>query len=144
MVEPHDSPEIADPDLLIRRIDPIEHLATDDRGNSRISSKAFKPSSRPPFGLSIDVKKLIERAGLRPEVFVTTPKFLGSVEFPASVVRSADLMVGLDPLSENLFHGEVWGKVRPDRFSASQERALMRGCAWLVPLPGVRIVPQNP
>lgn len=136
--------EIADPDLIIRRIDPIEHITVDDNGNRRISSKAFKPSSRSPFGLSIDIKKLIEQAGERPEIFVTTPKFRGSVEFSANVARNADLMVGLDPLPESPFHGEVWGKVRPDRFSRGQERALMHGCTWLVPLPGVSVAAGNP
>jgi len=143
-VEAHDNVDIADTDLLIRRIDAVEHIVPDGRGGKRVSSEAFKPSSRPPYGLSIDVKRLIESAGIEPVIFVTTPKFRGSVEFAASIPRSVDLMVGLDPLPENKFHGEIWGKVRPDRFTGSQERALQNGASWLVAIPGVQPRQYNP
>lgn len=137
MTDPHDEPLIGADEILIRRIDPIEHIVPNGQGGLRVSSKAFKPSSRPPFGMSVDVKGLIISAGIEPEIFVTTPKYQGSVAFPVSTVREVDLMVGYHPLAENPYHAEVWGKVRPDRFSPAQERALQSGCGWFVRIPGV-------
>lgn len=147
MVDPYDEPNIGVDDTIIRRIDPEQHGAwDDDRKCNRISSKAFKSSSIPPYGMSVDVLALMQAAGVNPREFVTTPKFRGSVAFTAGSLRSAGLLVGYDPLEAtvdceaNPYHGEVWGNPRPDRFTKPQERAMMNSCEWFVEIEGWAIV----
>lgn len=140
-VEPHDHNEISNDNLLIRRINPEQHVVYDNnRGVNRISSAAFKPSSAAKGGMSIDLKHLIENDNKEPSEYVTTPIFTGSVEFQASVVRGVGLWVGYDPLDINPYHGEVWASApRFNRFSDGQVKAIRRNAVWLVELPDVAI-----
>lgn len=138
--EPHDSKEIVDGGLLIRRIDPRQHLVLDENRNCRrISTKTFQPSSEPKGGMSVDLKQLMDEAEVDATVFVTTPKHIGSVCFTASAARACELLVGYDPLNNNDFHGEVWGKNRPNRFTGSQSKALLAACSWFVKIPDAEI-----
>jgi hypothetical protein len=138
--EPHDHSEIEAEGLLIRRIDPIQHVVPDENRNCRrISTKAFQPSSEPKGGMSVDLKQLMDEAAVDARNFVTTPKHIGSVYFKASAARTADLLVGYDPLNDNAYHGEVWGKNRPNRFSKTQSQALLNACSWFVEIPDVEI-----
>lgn len=91
--------------------------------------------------MSIDLPELILEAGLNPTDYVTTARFVGSVQFNASVAREANLLVGYDPREDNPYHGEVWGAARPNRFSRSQQRALMANSIWLVPIANVELIP---
>ena len=119
-VNPYDDLKIFADDLLIRRIDPKQHIINDENlGCLRISSKAFHPSSEHNGGLSVDVKSLIDAAGIDPKLFVTNPKQIGSVAFKTGAARAVELKVGLDPEPDNPYHGQVWGK-----FSKPQEKAL--------------------
>jgi hypothetical protein len=137
-MEPYDEKAIAPDDLIIRRIDPFQHIVTDEnRKCRRISSKAFSPSTN--GGMSVDIEKLILAAGLDPRQYVTTPKYIGSVAFSAGSARAAKLFVGYDPLPENPFHGEVWGNPRPDRFTGTQKKKLAAASEWYVQIPGVEI-----
>jgi len=43
-------------------------------------------------------------------------------------------MVGFDPLPENPYHGEVWGK-----FTKAQQRRLQQLAVWFVAIPGVKL-----
>jgi hypothetical protein len=140
-VTPHDHNEILNEDVLIRRIDPVQHVVPDEnRGGKRISSKAFQPSSSPTGGMSVDIERLIVESGQDSKQFVTTPKFTGSVAFAVGVARSASLLVGFDPLEDNPFHGEVWGKARPNRFTGSQTTTLRNAASWYVAIDGVDII----
>ncbi|UIY25900.1 hypothetical protein LZK76_10915 [Rhizobium leguminosarum] len=140
-VTPHDHEEIANDDLLIRRIDPKQHVVPDENLNCRrLSSKAFQPSSHEGGGMSVDIQKLIESEGLDPAIYTTSPKYLGSIRFTAGAARAANLLVGYDPLPENPHHGEVWGENRPNRFSRTQQKAICAASTWLVSVPGVLIV----
>ncbi|WCL54405.1 hypothetical protein [Gimibacter soli] len=133
MVAPYDDDSIEADDLIIRRIDPENHLVYDENlQTNRLSSQVFSPSSG--GGMSVDIEKLITATGSMPEEYVVTPKWKGAVQFTAGAARDVELMVGLDPLDSNPCHGEVWG-----RFSRSQKRALMEASEWLVPLTGVEI-----
>jgi hypothetical protein len=89
--------------------------------------------------MSVDLKQLMDEASVDAKIFVTTPKHIGSVYFKANAARAADLLVGYDPLHDNAYHGEVWGKNRPNRFSKSQSQALLSACSWFVKIPGVEI-----
>jgi hypothetical protein len=127
-VKPHDHAEILQGDLLIRRIDPQQHIVPDENRNCRrLSSKAFQPSSGEGGGMSVDIERLISDAGLVPSEFVT------------SVPRADGLLVGYDPLPDNPYHAEVWGGDRPNRFSNGQRKAIAKSAQWFVQIDGVEI-----
>jgi hypothetical protein len=90
-------------------------------------------------GMSVDLKQLMDEAAIDPQVFVTTPKHIGSVCFKASAARNSNLLVGYDPLNDNPYHGEIWGRNRPNRFSGSQSKDLLIACSWFVKIPDVEI-----
>lgn len=148
MTEPYDEKSIGGDDRIIRRIDPVQHIVPDsNRGGSRISSKAFQPSSGPAGGMSVDLEALMLEADVIPRDFVTTPRFRGSVSFTARVARDLGLRVGYDPITggagvePNPYHGEVWGSsARPNSFSNGQKKGLQRASGWYVQLPDVSIM----
>lgn len=128
-VKPHNHDGISSGDGVIRRISE-QHIVFDPKiGGRRLSSAAFTPSSGPNGGMSVDLERQIEEAGLNPKVHVTSPQWTGSVRFLAGSLRAEGFMVGYDPLPENPYHGEVWGN-----FRKSNQRKLVQLCAWLVPI----------
>lgn len=136
--EPYDEDQIKADDIIIRRINPVQHVVWDDnRGRYRVSSKAFTPSSGQNHGMSVDVEALIVADGHDPKEYVTTPIFTGSVAFSAVAARALDLILGFDPIPENPYHGEVWGNCRPNRFSKRQKDGLKAASAWYVELEDV-------
>lgn len=152
VTEPHDDPFIGADDRVIRRIDGAEHIVHDkNTGESRVSSKAYKASSGPHGGMSVDIEALILESGLNPKHFVTNPKFTGSVYFHARDVRALGLWVGKDPIAPsatnpgNPYHGEVWrveqvaAVFETRRFTGSQQNSLMKLAAWYVEIPGVSL-----
>jgi len=140
-MEPYDENQINSDGVVIRRINPQQHIVWDEnRGCSRISSKAFSPSSGPGDGMSVDIEQLMISDGIDPRQYVTTPVFTGSVAFSAGAARALGLLVGYDPVPPNPYHGEVWGGSRPNRFSRRQKEGLAEGSCWYVKLDGVEIV----
>ncbi len=139
-IKPHNHNEIVPEGLLIRRIDPAQHLVHDENRNcTRISTKAFQPSSELNGGMSVDLNQLMQAASIDAAKFVTTPKHVGSVSFTAGAARSEKLLVGYDPLEDNRYHGEVWGDTKPNKFSKAQSKALISACTWFVKIPNVEI-----
>lgn len=132
-VIPHDHDGIAAGDGVIRRISEMQ-IVSDDVGQRRISTIAFKASSDRNGGMSVDLEKLIEEAGIDANQFVTTPTWTGSVRFKAGVLRDEGFKVGFHPLPENPYHGEVWGQ-----FTKAKQRRLRELAIWFVPIPGVII-----
>lgn len=133
-VQPHDHAEILSQHVVIRRISD-KQIVFDGNGQRRISSIAYKPSSRPPGGMSIDIEPFIVAKALNPKEYVTTPVWMGSVWFLVETLRADSLLVGYDPLPTNDAHGEVWGAdTRP------QWRKLQRVAAWYVEIPGVGLL----
>jgi len=139
-VLPHDHDEIGNDDGVIRRISEL-WITADKNGNRRISSMAYKASSGPNGGMSVDLVALITAGGLDPRVYVTTPRWVGSVIFTAGNLREAGFRVGYDPLEEqppdqpaNPYHGEVWGA-----FSKGQQKRLAEMARWFVALEGVSL-----
>jgi hypothetical protein len=129
----HDHPGILARDGVIRRISE-KQIITDKNGQRRISSKAFQGASDASNGMSVDLEASIVEAGLDPRIYVTTPRWIGSVRFEAGSLRHEGFRVGFHPLPENLHHGEVWGE-----FSGTQKRRLQQICEWLVPIDGVLV-----
>lgn len=142
-VAPHNDDDIRDEDVIIRRVNPDQHVIYDEISQVyRTSSKLFTPSSSQDGGMSVDLLRPIESDGRDAREFVTTPVFTGSVKFLASAARDSGLRLGKDPLPDNPYHGEVWGpEGRPSKFSKGEKRALERGSTWYVELPGVKIGP---
>jgi hypothetical protein len=138
---PYDENQIDADDLVIRRINPQQHVVWDEnRGCRRISSKVFSPSSGRNDGMSVDIEQLMLSDGVDPRHYVTTPVFMGSVAFSAGAARALGLLVGYDPIPKNPYHGEVWGGCRPNRFSRRQKKGLTEASRWYVELDGVDIV----
>ena len=96
---------------------------------------AFQPSlPERGGGLSVDLQREIEQAGLNARHFVITPPWIGAVHFTAQRLRNEGLQVGFDPLPpENPYHGEVWGE-----FSASRRKRLLNLARWFVAMPDVQ------
>ena len=133
-VVPHDHAGVLPEDGVIRRIS-LQHVVPDQmRGCHRISSIAFKASSGNGNGMSVDLQCEIEKAGLDPRVYVTTPRWIGSVRILARELRVLSLMVGYHPLESNPYHGEVWGA-----FTKVKQDSLRNVCQWFVEIPGVAI-----
>ncbi len=133
-VLPHDHEGIGSDDGVIRRISE-QQIVQDKSGNRRISSMAFKASGGDNSGMSVDLESLIVEAGKDPRLYVTTPRWTGSVRFTAGKLRAAKFLVGYDPSPENPCHGEVWGA-----FGRLQQRQLRNLATWFVEIPGVAIV----
>ncbi|MEP2877961.1 MAG: hypothetical protein ABJL55_05350 [Roseibium sp.] len=127
-VIPHDHEEILNEHHVIRRISP-HHVVPDEKSptGSKISTMAFRPSSGPNGGMSVDIENLIIENGLDPKEFVISPPFIGAVKLLVEQLRANDFVVGYDPLPDNEFHGEVWG-----RFSKSKQRKLVDQSVYLV------------
>lgn len=141
LVEPHNCEKINNDHLLIRRIVPSEHVVDDENRNCRrLSTKAIQPSSTVKGGMSIDLHYELTAAKLNPANYVTSPKYVGSIQFSANIPRSNNLFVGCDPIPGNPYHGEVWGSKRPNRFSKSQQKAILNAATWLVEIKGVKII----
>ena len=88
-VAPYNEERIGDDDIIIRRINPDQHIIWDENRNKlRISSKAYNKSSGLRDGMSVDIEALIAAAGVNPKAYVTTPVFTGSVAFLAGKVRA--------------------------------------------------------
>lgn len=142
-VEPYDEVGIAGPDLIIRRIDPEQHVVDDDNRNCRrISTKAYSPSSGENGGMSVDIEQLMIADDVEPKAYVTSPKYVGSVAFTAQSLRDVGLRIGYDPIPNvNPYHGEVWGtEVKPSRFTGAQRNAILSSASWYVQILGVELV----
>jgi hypothetical protein len=133
-VIPHDHREILADNGVIRRISHQQLVTDAQTGRTRISSMAFKPSAGLNGGMSVDLQASIERAGLDARLYVTTPRWTGSLRFDAGALRAEGFQVGYDPLPDNPHHGEVWGT-----FSKPKQRRLSQLAVWFVPIEGVTV-----
>lgn len=125
-VSPHDHAGIRASDGVIRRISP-HHLVYDEKiGGRRVSSIAFRPLRG---GMSIDLQRLIEEAGLDAKAYVASPPWVGAVRFTAEALRAEGFKVGFHPLPKNPYHGEVWGT-----FSKRMQKRLLALAEEFVPV----------
>lgn len=111
VVIPHDHDEISSDDQIIRRISEQFLVNGEKIGTRRISSLAFNPSAGPNGGLSVDLKRQIEEAGLDARQYVTDARWLGSIYFTAGALRENGFLVGSDPLPNNPYHGGDLGQL---------------------------------
>lgn len=139
-VVPHDHEEIETDSVVIRRISELQ-LCVDKDGRRRISSKAYQGSNDSDGGMSIDIPSFIEEDGKDVAEWVTTPRWIGSVQLSVATLRGRNLLVGYDPLpnkhsdNENPYHGAVWGS-----FSKAAKKAIAQDAQWFVPIDGVELV----
>ncbi len=139
-VDPYDEQKIGAVDVIIRRINPVQHVVWDgNRQVKRVSSKAYNKSLGPMEGMSVDIEALIVAAGIDPKEFVTTPVYTGSVILSAQAIRDLKLWIGYDPISGNPYHGQVWLPESKNNFTGSQKSGLANAAAWYVEIPGVEI-----
>jgi len=130
----YDHEEILNEHVVIRRIS-FEHL-WNDNGVLRISSKAYKPSTGDGEGVSVDLKHLIEEAGIDPKIFGITSKFKGAVLLNVGDLRQLNLKVGYDPIKPpdpNPYHCQIWG------INDKRARVLKSKAVWLVQYPNAEI-----
>ncbi|MFY9640852.1 MAG: hypothetical protein ACLP02_11320 [Rhodomicrobium sp.] len=142
---PHDHEALQPNDIVIRRISD-KQISDYPNGVRRISSLAFKTYYAPYEGMSVDLERFIRESGEDPRIYVTTPRWYGSLQLSVGPVRDAGLLVGYDPVRENPYHGQIWnkdGKPTKGR-QKQQERALRRISVWFIEIPGVEIAePEN-
>ena len=136
-VQAHDHPDVKDDHVIIRKISD-QHVINDPKveGGRRISSAAVNASTSGSKGMSVDLEALIISAGYDPYQHVTTPKWIGSIQFTAQTLRALAYQVGQDPLPENPFHGEVWGA-----FTKPRQKQLLKSSKWYVEIPQVVLNP---
>lgn len=129
-VVPHDHRGITSDDGVIRRVS-HHHLVEDPKaGGKRLSTMAFQASRGDNGGMSVDLQRLIEEAGLDARKFVISPPWIGAVRFAAGALRSEGLQIGYDPVPGNPYHGEVWGS-----FTKTLQKKLLNLAEPFVPLP---------
>jgi hypothetical protein len=135
-VVPHDHEEILNEHGVIRRVSD-QFIVDDEKSPTgrRISKMLFQASSGTNGGMSVDLQNEIEKNGYDAKVYVTTPRFFGSVRLQAGQYRNLGFRVGADPIPMNEYHGEVWGT-----FSKGKQNRLLGLCDWFVPIPGVSIM----
>ena len=131
-VAPHDHDGIDAEDLVIRRVSAEMTVFDAKIGGKRLSSMLFRKSSGVNGGMSIDLKRQIEEAGVDAKQWVTSPIWIGSITLGVGALRVDGFQVGYDPVPDNPYHGGVWGQ-----FSKPQQRRLLSTCDWFVPIPDV-------
>lgn len=135
---PHDHAEIIDDDIVIRRISE-KQIASYPNGVRKISSLAFKCSSGANEGMSIDLERFIREDDKDPSQWVTTPRWLASLQMRVQPLRAAGLLVGYDPIfPDNPYHGQVWPQ-EGSNFTQMQRKTLRDESTWFVEIPGVLI-----
>ncbi len=132
--QPHDHGEILAEDFVIRRISEQQITTDSATGKRKVSSLAFKGSSDINGSMSVDIEKLIVAAGLRPEAYVTTPRWVGSIRIEVAPIRTKNCLVGFDPLPKNPYHGGIWGS-----FNRDTQNAIRQASNWLVEIKGVAL-----
>jgi hypothetical protein len=128
-VIPHDHGGILPDDGVIRRVSPHHFVYDAKIQGKRLSSMAFKPSTGERGGMSVDLQRLIEEAGLNPKTYIMSPPWIGAVRFTAGELRAEGLKVGYDPVADNPYHGQVWGT-----FSKQTQKRLAALASEFVPI----------
>lgn len=125
---PHDHDEINDNDWLLRGIS-NQHII-----NGRVTSGAFKSSTDPYKGMSVDLEKLDGARNYPNE------RHLGAVKFLTEIPRQKELLVGYDSLTENDAHSQVWRFDENIRnITSSQARHMSKNCEWEIEIEGVNL-----
>ncbi len=129
---PHDHPEIAGCQNVIRRVPEHWKVQRAD-GTYRLSSMAFKSSKNE---MSVDLEWWLQEDGIDPAGFVITPHWVAAILWRVQKVRELEFQVGYEPVQdgsyENAYHGEVWGKS-----CKKKQNALCDLSVWLVEMPDV-------
>lgn len=135
-VSPYNDESIRDTDGLIRRVT-RHHIVSDVKCASgrRVSSMLFEYSTEPNGGISVDLEREMLAARIDAKVFISHQPYVGAVRLEAGAARNLGLQVGRDPLVENPYHGEIWG--RP--LTRGQRKQLLNSSRWFVEVPDVTL-----
>lgn len=94
---------------FIRTLQSPYHIAWDDRGFYRISTKAFGPSSSDKK-LSGDLEEILAHDGLDPDcMYPAVRDPVGAASVTIEQLRAAGTVVEHDPVFLNWYHGSVLG-----------------------------------
>lgn len=128
-VIPHNHDQILNDHYLIRGV------SRDHIKEGRVSSAAFKSSSDPYKGLSVDLEIMTS------EDKYLNKKYLGAVKFKAKHPRAKDLLVGYDPLSDNNAHCQLWryNDGVSKNITSGQARFISRNCNWYIAIKDVEL-----
>lgn len=118
---PEDDPNVADDEVLLRRIAPGQ-VQWGEAGGPEISSAAFRE-----LELSVNIKSTMLRDGRAVKDSLRGHSGFGLAAFTARHARSLDQAVFPEPTPEEPAHGVVHG-----RKSRSIARKLRDGAAWIV------------
>lgn len=131
-VIPYDDPAIEDGDGLVRYIHPTLFIYNENLGRRILTSGAFKSSKGPIGGMSVDLERQMNEAGLDSLARLRHPDH-GAVRLIAGDVRKLGHQVGASPTPDNPFHGEVW-------VVGTSRKALrkIRDCAIWIKKPAVQ------
>lgn len=144
IVLPHDDEDINDEDGLLRQIHPKYHVCWDDNLKChRITSAAFKESQQnaPYGGMSIEIESLLVADGIAPENRAHVKS--GIVRLISADMRNLGFEVGSDPIknhpevSDNPYHGEVWGITKGMKKRAIKQ-AVLESYQWVKKIDGVK------
>jgi len=116
-----DDPSILGDERLFRRIPPT-WVDWDERGNSRISSAAFKDEE-----LSVNLESVMARDARPPEDAIRNYPGYGLAAISAGHARSLNQAIAPDPQPDEPAHGVVYGKKR-GRIGGQ----LRDGATWVV------------
>ena len=94
----------------------------------------YRASSGANGGMSVDINQLIEERGILPDDYVKDKPWMGAISLGVGSTRELGFEVGYNPLSDNPFHGEIWGQ-----FARAQQKALAQNATWCVEIPGVSL-----
>ena len=126
--------EIADRDLLLRRIPDQPAMWTRKGGQVRPSSAAMQPSET-DGGLSVDVRRLLPNPTIPTSVLGEHPEH-GLVEFSARVPRELDLEVVHDPLPDRCSHANIAGFPGDRAAHLRVRRTIAKRSVWVKMPPG--------
>lgn len=135
--QPHDHPNFSGQRRAIRRVQDHHIVSSRDGIGRRISTAIFKNAKPTPLDyVSCDSEHCILARDLQPAAYTAGEKWRGALILQAEAMRNAHnaLLIGMWPLSENVCHGAVWGKI-----TSGQAKLLLSKCEWLREIDGVRI-----
>jgi hypothetical protein len=106
-IVPHDHPEIADDDYVIRHIVPPFdlHIET-EAGITRVASGAYSASD--DGGMSVDIQRWMQEDDLD-DLYYLPDETQGATRIRVGDLRAIGLKVGWDPDNGHPHHGAVWG-----------------------------------
>jgi hypothetical protein len=130
----HDHPGLLGTDLVFRLIPKQWRVPGSSPGIWRLSTQAFENSSDRYGGCSVLLANLLAEAQVSIDDIVAERGALGAIKLAVSEIRVRSLQVGFDPLPDDPFHGQIWGKI-----TKGVSKGLLGVSSWAVEVPDTLI-----